>query len=53
MGSSLGLALAKNIMTELERVIVEPLISSGKTRFYIEYVNDTLLLAKEEGHYYR
>ena len=49
MGSSLGLALAKNIMTELERVIVEPLISSGKTRFYIEYVNDTLLLAKEEG----
>ena len=35
-------------MTELERVIVEPLITSGKIKFYIRYVDDTLLLAKEE-----
>ena len=35
-------------MTELERVIVEPLITSGKIKFYIRYVDDTFLLAKEE-----
>ena len=35
-------------MTELERVIVEPLITSGKIKFYIRYVDDTLLLPKEE-----
>ena len=35
-------------MTELERVIVEPLITSGKIKFYIRCVDDTLLLAKEE-----
>ena len=45
MGSSLGPVLANIIMTELERVIVEPLIRSGKTKFYIRYVDDTLLLA--------
>ena len=33
---------------ELERVIVEPLIRSGKINFYIRYIDDTLLLAKEE-----
>ena len=35
-------------MTELDRVIVEPLLTSGKIKFYARYVNDTLLLAKEE-----
>ena len=35
-------------MMELERVIVEPLITSGKIKLYIGYVDDTLLLAKEE-----
>ena len=35
-------------MTELERVIVEPLITSGKIKFYIRYVDDTLLLPQEE-----
>ena len=34
-------------MTELERFIVEPLITSCKIKFYIRYVDDTLLLAKE------
>ena len=35
-------------MTELERVTVEPLITSAKIKFYIQYTDDTLLLAKEE-----
>ena len=48
MGSSLGPVLANIIMTELERVIVEPLITSGKIKFHIRYVDDTLLLVKEE-----
>ena len=41
MSSSLGPVLA-NIITELERVIVEPLITSDKIKFYIRYVDDTL-----------
>ena len=48
MGSSLGSVLTNIIMAELERVIVEPLKTSGKIQFYIRYVDDTLLLAKEE-----
>ena len=48
MGSSLGPVLANIIMRVLERVIVEPLIRSGKVKFYIRYVDDTLLLAKEK-----
>ena len=35
-------------MAELEIVIVEPLITSGEIKFYIRYVDDTFLLAKEE-----
>ena len=34
-------------MTKLERIIEEPLITSGKIKFYRRYV-DILLLAKEE-----
>ena len=48
MCSSLGPVLANIIMTELETVIVEPFIRSGKMKFYIRYVDDTLLLEKEE-----
>ena len=48
MGSPLGPVLVNIIMTELERVIVEPLITSGKIKFYARYVDDTLLLTKEE-----
>ena len=47
MGSSLGPVHANIIMTELESEsyrIVEPLITSGKIKFYIQNVDDTLLL---------
>ena len=50
MGSSLGTVFANIIMTDLERVIAEPLITSGEIRLYIRYVNDNLLLAKEEDN---
>ena len=39
-------------MTELEIVIVEPLTTSGKIKFYIRYVDDTHLLAKDEDIMY-
>ena len=48
MGSSLGPVIANIIMTELEKVIVEPLITSGNIKFYTRHVDVTLLLAKEE-----
>ena len=35
-------------MTKLERIIEEPLITSGKIKFYRRYVDYILLLAKEE-----
>ena len=48
--SSFGPLVANMIMTEseLERVIDEPMITSGKIKFYKRYVDDTLLLVKEE-----
>ena len=48
MGSSLGPILPNIVMTKLGRVLVETLITSGKIKFYIGYVDETLLLAKEE-----
>ena len=48
MGSSLSPVIVNIIMTELEKVIVEPLITSGNIKFYTRHVDDTLLLAKEE-----
>ena len=42
MGSSLGLVLAKVIMTEYERLVVDKLIKDGLIKFYIRYVEDTL-----------
>ena len=48
MGSSLGSVLANIIMTELEKIVVSDLINSGLIKFYIRYVDDTLLLAKED-----
>ena len=48
MASSLGPVLANIIMTELELKIVNPLIDSGKIKFYTRFIDDTLLLAKEE-----
>ena len=46
MGASLGPVLANIILTELEKVIVQPLIDSGMLKFYIRYVDDTLVLMK-------
>ena len=43
LGLSLGSVLANIIMIELERVIVGPLIASGKFKFCRWYVDDTLL----------
>ena len=35
-------------MTELEKTVASDLINSGLIKFYIRYVDDTLLLAKED-----
>ena len=48
MGSALGPVLANIIMTELERLILPKLIESDIIRFYIRYVDDTLVLVKED-----
>ena len=48
MGSSLGPVLANVIMTEFERLLVGKLIKGGLIKFYIRYVDDTLVLAKAE-----
>ena len=48
MGSSLGPVLANVIMTEFERLLVGKLIKDGLIKFYIRYVDDTLVLAKAE-----
>lgn len=48
MSATLGLVLANIIMTELDRVVVDKLIGSGKIKFYARYVDDTLLLVKPE-----
>ena len=37
-------------MTELEKTVVSDLINSGLMKFYIIYVDDTLLLAKEDNN---
>ena len=49
MGSSLGPALANVIMTEFERSVVDKLIKDGLIKFYIRYMDDTLVLAKTEN----
>ena len=48
MGSPLGPVLSNIIMTELEKLVVSDLINSGLIKFYIRYVDDTLLLPKED-----
>ena len=35
-------------MAELEKIVVSDFINSGLIKFYIRYVDDTLLLAKED-----
>ena len=48
MGSPLGPTLANILMTELEDDIIRPLITLNKLKFYVRYVDDTLILAKPE-----
>ena len=47
MGGSLGPAIANTIMTECERVIVNRLIENKIVKFYIRYVDDTLLVLRK------
>ena len=48
MGPSLDPVLANIIMTELEKIIVKNLVQSKLIKFYIRYVDDTLVLVKKE-----
>ena len=48
MGASLGPILAKIIMRECEKVIVDNLVKEGTIKLYIRYVDHTLLLAKRQ-----
>ena len=48
MGGSLGPLLANIIMAELEAQVVRPLLADGTIKFYTRFVDDTLLLIKEE-----
>ena len=45
--SLLGLLLANVFMTELEKDITQKLIDKQVIKFYIRYVDDTLLLVKD------
>ena len=47
MGSSLGPLMANVIMTELERVVVKDLFNKRYLKFYIPYMDDTLVLMKK------
>ena len=48
MGSSLGPILGNNIMTELEKIIVKDLVDKSLIKVSVWYVDDILLLVKEE-----
>ena len=48
MGSSLGPVLANIIMTEMEKLILPKLLDEGVIKFYIRYVDDTLVMVKED-----
>ena len=48
MSGSLGPLLANIIMTELEQRVLVRLLEDGTIRFYTLFVDDTLLLIKEE-----
>ena len=48
MGSSLAPVLANIILTEFEKAIVDDLIQTGTIAFYRRYVDDTLVLIKQD-----
>ena len=45
-GSIVRLVLANIIITECDKVIVDNLVKQGTIKFYVCYVDDTLLLVK-------
>ena len=47
VGSPLSLLMADVIMTELERVVVKDVFSKGYLKFYIRFMDDTLVLMKK------
>ena len=49
MASFLGLVLANTIMTELEDVIIKPVIANGTINFCSRFDDDTLLVTKPEN----
>ena len=49
MGSPLGSLMANVIMNELERVVVKDLFSKENLKFYIRYMNDTLVSTKKSN----
>ena len=49
IGSSSESVLANIIMTELQDVIIKPLIADSTNKFYIRFVDDTLLVMKPEN----
>ena len=48
IGSSLAQVLANIILTEFEKVVGTPLMKSRILKFYCRYVDDTLVLVKED-----
>ena len=48
MGALSGSVLANIIMTECEKVIVDNLVKEGTIKFYVRYVDDTVLLVKRQ-----
>ena len=49
MGSSLGPVLANIIMTELEDVVIKPLIANGTIKFYTHFADDTFFVIKPDN----
>ena len=49
MGFSLGPALVNIIITELEDVIIKPLIADDTIKFYSHVFDETLLVMKPEN----
>ena len=47
MGSPLGSLMPNVIMTELELMVVKDLFNKGYLKFYIQYMDDTLVLTKK------
>ena len=48
MGSSLVHVLANIMKTKLESKVIKPLMNNGTVKFYCQYVDDTLLVVKQQ-----